>query len=63
VGALLQATRTMSIGVPGRRRSGRRRAQSTAWRGRAATTTGFMAFEYSIGGKWLELLNADSRRA
>ena len=34
-------------------------ASSTAWRGRAATPPAFMQFEYSISGKWLELLKAD----
>jgi putative tryptophan/tyrosine transport system substrate-binding protein len=29
---------------------------SGAWRGLAATPTGFSAFEYSLSGKWLELL-------
>src|SRR5262249_29739162 len=32
------------------------RAWSVAWRGRAAIPTGFTAFEYAIGAKWLELL-------
>jgi putative tryptophan/tyrosine transport system substrate-binding protein len=31
-------------------------AWSIAWRGRAANTTGFTAFEYAISAKWLELL-------
>ena len=31
-------------------------ASSTAWRGRAATPPGYAQFEFSLGGKWLELL-------
>ena len=31
-------------------------ASSTAWRGRAATPPDFMIFEFSLSGKWLELL-------
>ena len=31
-------------------------ASSTAWRGRAANVTGLLSSEYSISGKWLELL-------
>jgi hypothetical protein len=29
---------------------------SRAWRGRVATSPDFFAFEYSLSGKWLELL-------
>ena len=56
VAPLLQATRTVPIvfavvtdpvGAGFRRR---------AWRGRAATPPAFMQFEYSMSGKWLELL-------
>ena len=55
VGALLQATRTVPIVFVGRRRSGRRRLRrqpGAAGRQRH----GFMQFEYSMSGKWLELL-------
>ena len=31
-------------------------AMSTAWRGRAATPPAFIQFEYTLSGKWLELL-------
>ena len=31
-------------------------ASSTVWRSRAATPPAFMQFEYSLAGKWLELL-------
>ena len=31
-------------------------ASSRAWRGRAATSPGSLAFEYGMSGKWLELL-------
>ena len=31
-------------------------ASSTAWRGRAATPPASLQFEYSLSGKWLELL-------
>jgi hypothetical protein len=31
-------------------------ALSTVWRGQVATPTGFLAFDYSISAKWLELL-------
>ena len=31
-------------------------ASSTAWRGRAATSPASLSFEYSLSGKWLELL-------
>ena len=39
-----------------RRRSGRRRLSSIAWRGRAATPPVSCSFEFSLSGKWLELL-------
>jgi putative ABC transport system substrate-binding protein len=55
VGALLQATRTMSIVFPvvvDPVEGGL--VDSLARPG--GNATGFMAFEYSIGGKWLELL-------
>src|ERR1700732_5145903 len=49
--------------VPDRRRSGRRglgRQPGAAWADSVprpgATATGFMELEYSMGGKWLELL-------
>ena len=42
--------------VCGRHRSGWRRASSRACRGRAATPPDFSLFEYSLSGKWLELL-------
>ena len=38
LGPLLQATRTVPIVFTSRRRSGRRRSSSRAWRGRAATS-------------------------
>ena len=41
--------------VRGRRRSGRRRFRREAVQARG-DATGFMAFEFSIAGKWLELL-------
>ena len=31
-------------------------AMSTAWRGRAATLTGFTSFDWGVSAKWLELL-------
>jgi len=55
VGALLQATRTMSIVFPVVVDPvGGGLVDSLARPG--GNATGFMAFEYSIGGKWLELL-------
>jgi len=60
VGALLQATRTMSIVFPvvvDPVEGGL--VDSLARPG--GNATGFMAFEYSIGGKWLELLKQIAR--
>ena len=42
--------------VPGRRPIRSAPASSTAWRGRAATPPVLCSFEYSMSGKWLELL-------
>ena len=52
---LLQATRTVPIVFAF---SSTRSAPdlSTAWRGRAATPPASLKFEYSMSGKWLELL-------
>ena len=55
MGPLLQATRTRANRVRVRPRSGRRRiVESLARPG--GNATGFTPFEYSMSGKWLELL-------
>jgi putative tryptophan/tyrosine transport system substrate-binding protein len=55
VGPLLQATRTVPVVFPAIVDPvGAGFVDSLAWPG--GNATGFMNFEYSIGGKWLELL-------
>ena len=57
-GAVVQATRTVPIVFRGRPRSGRTGFVDSLARP-GGNATGFMAFEYSLSGKWLELLKAD----
>ena len=56
VAPLLQATRTVPIVFVHARRPGRCRLRRQPGAAEAAMRTGFLAFEYGISGKWLELL-------
>ena len=53
---LLQATRSVPIVFPSCRRSGRRPASSTVWRGRAVTPPGSWRLNTALSAKWMELL-------
>ena len=55
VAALQRVTRNLSDRLRGRFRSGRRRLVDSLARP-GGNVTGFMIFEYSLSGKWLELL-------
>ena len=61
--ALQRSDRLSADRVCAGRRSGRRRALSRAWRGRAATSPGSPISNRAMGGKWLEIAQGDCARA